>query len=278
VYPETVNNPAPAVVQKLWGDQYGWARRLTPQANSSVKPAIASFEPLDLAGLQVFQGIREFKPLTRKPAPLLPNVRNLVQQPLRRSLATTVEAAESVKPSAVIKDPVPGIVADLAARVANPVVRMVHVDHPGKPHHAPASSSKAPAVSATKPTHHIDEKTVSREWYVDDVVERLAMNTSFTILYFVGDFENSDSLVGLMMAPTFAGLNHVFAAPVEACDNCASQDQASELVRSTSPITSILFDYVNAGTLGSTRPEHVVPFLVKNLKWRVVTVSAFGLR
>ena len=181
----------------------------------------------------------------------------------------------NVQPTAVTADPVPGFVASLVDKVKDQLVMMVHVDEqkPLKASGASTSSSAAPAVLASKPSHHIDEQNVSREWYVDDIIERLALNTSFSIMYFIGGFENSDSLVGLMMAPTFAGLNHVFAAPVEACDNCGTQEGVAHMVRSTSPITSMLLDYVQAGVLGSMRPEHVHPFLVKNLKWRVVTVS-----
>ena len=270
-YPELVGNPPPAAVQKIWGDQYGWARRLTPRRNPNVRPTISSFEPMDLKDSQVFQGIRELKPLTRQPPALLPNVRNLAQQPLRRQMATPAGQA-SVAPTTATKEPVPGFVASLVDKVKDHLVMMVHVDD-HKHTTAPTSSSASPAVAAAAPLHHIDEKHVSREWYVDDIVERLALNTSFTIMYFIGAFENSDSLVGLMMAPTFAGLNHVFAAPTEACDNCMEQEGVAHIIRSTSPITSMLLDYVQAGVLESMQPEHVHPFLVKNLKWRVVTVS-----
>jgi tyrosinase len=170
--------------------------------------------------------------------------------------ASSVEAAEAAAPT-----PTP---ESAPASVAAPKALATHVksEHTHTP--APTASSSAP--------HPIDESKVSREWYVDDVVARLALNTSFTILYFIGSFTPSDSLVGLMMAPTFAGLNHVFAAPIEACDNCEQQEGVAHMVRSTSPITSMLLDYVGTGELGSMRPEHVRGFLVKNLKWRVVTV------
>ena len=145
---------------------------------------------------------------------------------------------------------------------------------------APTVATKhthTPPISSN-PTAKIDESRVSREYYVDDIVARMALNTSFTILYFLGPFLNSDSLAGLLMAPTFAGLNHVFAAPVEACDNCAQQEGVAHMVRSTSPITSMLLDYVGNGELESMRPEHVRPFLIRNLKWRVRTVSFLLLR
>jgi hypothetical protein len=316
-YPELVGNPNPAAVQKRWGDQYGWARRLTPQANPNVKPLLPEFEPLNLSNAQVFQGIREFKPLTRN-VQLLPAVRNLEPQPLRRAMAAPAAAtAQAPLAKAAAPQPLSALAASVASHTAAPIVMMAHavgleapqaIEKAATAHHAskstapvtasassveaaeaaapaPAPAPKAlashvksdhvhsPTPSQTTPAHAIDEQKVSREWYIDDLVARLALNTSFTILYFIGAFEPSDSLVGLMMAPTFVGLNHVFAAPIEACDNCEQQEGVAHMVRSTSPITSMLLDYVGTGELGSMRPEHVRGFLVRNLKWRVVTVS-----
>jgi len=76
-----------------------------------------------------------------------------------------------------------------------------------------------------------------------------------------------------MVTPTLAGLSHVFAAPVEACDNCGRHEQQAVLVSNTTPITSMLLDYMEIGELQSLHPEHVKPFLIERLKWRVVTVS-----
>jgi tyrosinase len=179
--------------------------------------------------------------------------------------------------------PVPPVAASVASVVAEPIVKAAEALSLDPPKElASAAAVKTEHVHATPPVSSalnkvIDEAKMSREWYVDDVVERLALNTSFTILYFIGKFENTDSLVGLMMAPTFANLNHVFAAPIEACDNCEQQEGVAHLVRSTNPITSMLLDYVHTGELASMRPEHVRPFLVANLRWRVVTVSIIFL-
>jgi tyrosinase len=100
---------------------------------------------------------------------------------------------------------------------------------------------------------------------------RLALNGSFTIYYFLGPFENEASQY--MAQPTLAGLSHNFTAPVELCDNCGRQDQQALLVADTAPITPMLQDYVKLGQLQNLTPEHVRPFLVKNLKWRITTVS-----
>jgi tyrosinase len=75
------------------------------------------------------------------------------------------------------------------------------------------------------------------------------------------------------MSPYLAGINHIFAAPREVCDNCGRQDAAGVLASDTVPITPLLLDYMALGVLESMRAEHVHPFLVKYLRWRVVYVS-----
>ena len=106
---------------------------------------------------------------------------------------------------------------------------------------------------------------------------RAALDGAFTVYYFVGDFpDNSEAY---STAPPLAGVNHVFAAPAEACDNCGFQQAAGLRVSNTQPITPILFDYMENQRLQSLHPRDVVPFLRANLHWRVVGVSLhFRLR
>lgn len=102
----------------------------------------------------------------------------------------------------------------------------------------------------------------------------MALNGAFTIFYFVNDSSApipADS--NYILEPTLAGLTHIFAAPETLCDNCGRQDQQATIVTNTVPITSLLLDYVKKGRLESLRPEHVKPFLIRGLKWRVVSVS-----
>lgn len=110
----------------------------------------------------------------------------------------------------------------------------------------------------------------------------MALNGSFTIFYIVGDV-TGESASEWAQLPGFAGAFHVFTASVEMCDNCGRQQDQAQLVANTTPITSLLLDYVKAGRrlviardspqyLESMRPEHVQPFLEKNLKWRISNV------
>lgn len=101
------------------------------------------------------------------------------------------------------------------------------------------------------------------------------MNGAFTVYYFIGHKDGTapPPTSNLMLQGTLAGINHVFAAPIEACDNCGLQEEQAHIVTSTSAITSLLLDYVKLGELNSLEAEDVKPFLIARLKWRVLTVS-----
>lgn len=103
----------------------------------------------------------------------------------------------------------------------------------------------------------------------------MALNGAFEIMYFI-NYESGrsfDDSQDVALAPTLAGISYIFAAPREGCDNCGSQYEQARVVRDTSPITSQLLDYVDIGQLESMRPEHVKPFLIDRLRWRIYTVS-----
>lgn len=105
------------------------------------------------------------------------------------------------------------------------------------------------------------------------VVRRLALNGTFTIFFFIGAPDDSEA-AKYSVQPTLAGITHNFATPVEYCDNCGRQEEQGHLVSGTVVITPILKDYILANELADLTPESVKPFLVKNLKWRIVTVSS----
>ena len=98
------------------------------------------------------------------------------------------------------------------------------------------------------------------------------MNGSFTIFYIIGDV-TGESGQEWSELPGFVGITYVFAAPKDACDHCGKQEEQAQLVTSTSPITSLLLDYVQIDKLKSMDAEDVKPFLIENLKWRAQTVS-----
>lgn len=131
-----------------------------------------------------------------------------------------------------------------------------------------------PAVLQATPTQ-VDPK-FNREWYIDSKVLRAASNGAFTIYFFLAKAgEIDEDTNSFAVSPFLAGFNHIFTAPREACDNCANLEAAGQLATDTSLITPLLLDYLNLpdNDLESLRPEHVQPFLIKYLRWRVVYVS-----
>ncbi|OCL09432.1 Di-copper centre-containing protein [Glonium stellatum] len=128
-----------------------------------------------------------------------------------------------------------------------------------------------PSDHPTKAGSAVDESQVSRSWYIDLLVGRLALNDSFSFRFFLGPFE--DNPLHYYAQPTLAGSATVFAAPVEACDNCGRQEEQAVLVTDTSDITPMLLDYQAVGELQSLSAEHVVQFLKDRLKWRVVKAT-----
>jgi tyrosinase len=110
---------------------------------------------------------------------------------------------------------------------------------------------------------------------------RNALNGPFTIYFFLcprSHFPSDTHPSDYALSPYLAGINHIFASPREVCDNCGAQDVTGSLASDTVPISPLLLDYMNKGQLQSMRAEHVRPFLVDYLRWRVVHVSLLLLR
>ena len=99
---------------------------------------------------------------------------------------------------------------------------------------------------------------------------RLVLNGSFFINYFTGPFGADPTKY--LIEKELAGTTNVFAAPIQACDNCGRDLKRAVLVADTTDITPILLDYVKVGRLQSLGASDVVAFLKNRLKWRVVTV------
>ena len=98
----------------------------------------------------------------------------------------------------------------------------------------------------------------------------MALNGSFAIYYFVGPVTGNQETY--MTQPALAGLTYIFTSPVETCGNCARQEKHSHLVSNTTRLTPMLLDCIKIGELRSLDAEDVKPYLIKNLKWRVVQV------
>lgn len=92
---------------------------------------------------------------------------------------------------------------------------------------------------------------------------RLALRGAFTIFYFIGRVETQPD--NYAVAPTLAGISHVFAAFLsEACDNCGRQEEQAVVITNTPPVTSKLMNYVESEELVSLRLDDVKSCLIKN--------------
>lgn len=157
--------------------------------------------------------------------------------------------------------------------ITNPVPRPVPSGRRGR---ALASMSLAAANIPNPPKV---DPVFDREWYVDSEVLRSAGNSPFTIFFFLalkGEVQ-TDNVVSLAQSPFLAGINHLFVASSRACDNCGDLTALDQISSDTTPIMPLLLTYLELedNELESLRPEHVKPFLVKYLRWRVVFVSLF---
>lgn len=236
--------------------KYGWSRRLTPFQHFGNPPP--DMQPLDLGKAQVYQytsgvsSASRFKTLAA------------VEKELPRT-QMLAKVASTVPPQGAQGQAQPQIA--LAQTEASKATSPKAV-HPGSGH-PPA----APLQAAEPPSQKPLAPKVSLEWFIDCVVERLALNGSFTIFYIIGDVHGTSGAEWSTL-PGFAGVTHVFASPTEVCDNCGKHEHQAHLVTSTSPITSLLIDYVEMGRLASMEAGDVEPFLIKNLKWRIQTASS----
>lgn len=136
-------------VQKLWADRYDWARRLTPLEDSNDwDGAPADLEPMDLSNTQFYKGIAEFKPLNPRPATV--------------NLPEAVSSA--AKPADVASAPESSLFTSLAVASVPELPKAT----------AQKATSKLPTAPkfSTAPSVDIHEKKVSREWYIDNVVQK----------------------------------------------------------------------------------------------------------
>ena len=210
------------------------------------------FEPLPLVNAQVFQYPKDliepfFTDTLLSTQTMSQQIQTLTHTVFENQSEQVVEAAKNLVPLEISTSSIPDNSNATGATVAG-----------YQENHNPVVAVKESAGS-----------DVIREWFVDFVVQRLAFNGTFSIYYFVG--EVTGNVEHYELAPTKAGMSYIFTAPVEACDNCGRQDQQATLVQGTTALTPILMDYVQIGELESLSPAHVKPFLIKNLKWRVVT-------
>ena len=85
-----------------------------------------------------------------------------------------------------------------------------------------------------------------------------------------------------------AGFTGIFASPADSgCASCERNREEDILVEDIVPLTTFLYDYLDASpgsdslipdgqikTIANLEPESVVPFLTENLQWRMIDLGS----
>ncbi|KAF4827508.1 Tyrosinase [Colletotrichum tropicale] len=117
------------------------------------------------------------------------------------------------------------------------------------------------------------------QWNVTFSVDKFCLDGSFMIYFFLGDF--SPRLEDWVLEPHLAGSSGIFASARAAiddggCANCAKQEASGFKYMDTVALTPALLTYWDSQQelygcrIDDLTPEMVLPFLVRNLHWRVV--------
>ena len=115
-----------------------------------------------------------------------------------------------------------------------------------------------------------------RQYLANILSQKFALNGSYAIYVFMGDFDDTPSAWPL--SPNLVGTHAVFAAlsGADAASNppvMRKRDGSGIQVTGTMPLTSMLLAKVQADELPCMDPDTVVPYLTDNLQWRVSMVS-----
>ena len=114
-----------------------------------------------------------------------------------------------------------------------------------------------------------------RHWQVFVRFEKFTLSGPFQIMFFIGDFPSSSELWS--RHKNFIGNIFNFAnSSVATCPNCAVQAASGLVITDTIHLTHALLKFVMSGEkvngvkLETLEPDDVVPFLTRNLHWRIL--------
>lgn len=111
------------------------------------------------------------------------------------------------------------------------------------------------------------------EWLVNIKAEKHALGGNYSVNVFLGPVQE-DQIVLWPLSPHYVGTFSPFGQDADTqCPKC-KEDQAERVqITGQIPLTLALMERYLAEILPDIRPETVVPYLQKNLHWRVVLVS-----
>jgi len=123
-----------------------------------------------------------------------------------------------------------------------------------------------------------DKDNVYDEWFANIRVKKYALNQSFFVHVFIGDFDPEP--FSWSFEPKLVGSHCVFVNDPETteCDKCKDDETRQIQVTASIPLTTTLISCVKDRELKSLRSEDVEPFLIKNLHWRVTLLDDTHVR
>lgn len=114
------------------------------------------------------------------------------------------------------------------------------------------------------------------EWLVNIKAQRHALGGKFSVHVFLNAVEE-DNVALWHMSPHHVGSFVPFGQSDDtSCGNCQEQQDARLEITSQIPLTIALVERYLAQIIPDLREETVVPYLTKNLHWRVESVSIFS--
>ncbi|KAH0538314.1 hypothetical protein FGG08_005088 [Glutinoglossum americanum] len=118
-----------------------------------------------------------------------------------------------------------------------------------------------------------DKDGVYKEWFANIRVKKYALNESFFIHVFIGEF--SSEPFSWSFEPKLVGTHCIFVnnPTTTQCAKCKDDNDNQIHVTASIPLTTTLIDCIKDGELRSLKPADVEPFLVKNLHWRVTKMN-----
>jgi len=117
------------------------------------------------------------------------------------------------------------------------------------------------------PVENIVKQNSHREYFANIRAPKYEFNGPFMVHVFMGDF--TENYLERPFDPNLVGTWAVFAADVATteCENCKTNADKNLIVTGSIPLTSALLERLDE--VGSLDPDHVVPYLTKNLHWRI---------
>ncbi len=114
------------------------------------------------------------------------------------------------------------------------------------------------------------------EWLTNFKVEKHSLGGTFTVQVFLGEFDRENPLAWISDPNKVGSFNVLGDSQDTGCQKCRDDRESGLKVTGQVPLTLALAERYLAGLLPNLKPEGVIPYLQKNLHWRVILVSLFA--